>query len=135
MARNGMALAAGLAFTLMGAAMADEPERPRISVSGTGKISAAPDIADINIGIVTQGKTAREALAANSEVMNRLHQVLKQQGVAAKDIQTSQVSVSPRYSEPTPNHPPNVAFTPKIVGYEVTNSVSVTARDIPKLGS
>jgi uncharacterized protein YggE len=137
MARFWAACVAGAVLWACGATRAegDERERPRISVSGTGKISAAPDVADINVGVVTQGNTAREALSANNEAMASLHQVLKQRGVAAKDIQTSQITVSPRYSQPPMNQPPNVAFTPRIVGYEVVNSVQVTARDIPRMGA
>ena len=128
-----------LLFLLMAAPMTladDKPETKTISVSGRGKIAAAPDVADINIGVVTQGETAREALSANTEKMAELHKTLKEHGIAAKDVQTTNINVSPRYSQPQPQPPgqPPREFTPRIVGYDVTNTVNVTAREIAKLG-
>jgi hypothetical protein len=114
----------------------DKPEKPTISVTGQGKISAAPDVADINIGVVTQGEKAVDALTDNSRQMDSLIKVLKISGVAAKDIQTTNINVSPRYSQPPQPVPgrPQQEFTPKIVGYDVTNTVTVTSRDLNKLG-
>jgi uncharacterized protein YggE len=118
----------------------DEEHKPMertITVTGTGKVSAAPDVADINIGVVNQAATARDALAANRESMNAIHELLKARGVAAKDIQTTQISVQPQYSQPVPPQPGREPepFTPRIVAYQVTNSVQITARDLDKLGS
>ncbi len=120
-------------------AFGDDP-RPlekTISVSGHGKVSVPPNVADISVGVVSQAKTAREALSANSEKMEALQQVLKERGVAAKDVQTTNINVSPRYSQPPPHNPQNPVheFVPQIVGYDVANSVSVTARDLAKLGA
>jgi uncharacterized protein YggE len=111
---------------------------PTISVSGTGKVTAVPDLADIQVGVVTQAQTARDALSANNEAMNALTDVLKKSGVAAKDIQTTQISVQPQYSQPRPPRPgeaPPTEFVPRIVGYQVTNMVQITAREIGKLGA
>jgi uncharacterized protein YggE len=85
---------------------------------------------------VTQAKTAREALSMNSESMAALLGVLKERGVAAKDIETTQINVSPQYSQPPRNQggQPPEGFVPRIVAYTVTNMVSVTSRDLTKLG-
>jgi len=114
----------------------DKPETRTISVSGRGKISAPPNVADIQLGVVTQAETARAALSANSEKMAALQATLKERGVASKDVQTTNISVNPRYSQPPPHNPnqPVREFTPRIVGYDVNNTVSVTARDLAKLG-
>jgi uncharacterized protein YggE len=56
--------------------------------------------------------------------------MIKSEGVAPADIQTSSVSISPLFSQPAPNQ----AGAPTITGYTVTNSVAVTVRDIPRLG-
>ncbi|WP_406695716.1 SIMPL domain-containing protein [Singulisphaera sp. Ch08] len=112
-------------------------EKPTISVSGTGKLSAVPDIAEIQVGVRSQAPTAQAALAANSDAMNAMHAILKQSGVETKDIQTTQIQVSPEYSQP-PNRPRTVneaEFIPRIVGYRVDNTVQITARQIPKLGA
>jgi uncharacterized protein YggE len=109
---------------------------PTISVSGTGRISAAPDVAQIQVGVVTQSATAGEALTGNSAQMSRLHEILKERGVATKDLQTTQLSINPVYSQPLPHNPqaPNAEFIPRIVGYRVDNTLEVTARKIEKLG-
>jgi uncharacterized protein YggE len=120
-----------------GTTMADEPQKPTISVTGTGKISAAPDTAEITVGVTNQGKTAREALSANNEAMARLLEIVKEHGVASKDVQTSNINISPQYSQPRPPAPgraPDEGFVPRIVGYNVTNTVSITSRNLDKLG-
>ena len=78
------------------------------------------------------GGHGAEALAANNASMTALFEVLRRGGVADRDIQTVHLDVSPRYAEtPTPTPP---GWEPKIIGYEVTNSVQVTVRDVPNLG-
>jgi uncharacterized protein YggE len=113
------------------------PERRTISVSGVGKVSAAPDVAEISVGVVTQAATAREALKANNEAMDALHGALKERGIAAKDIQTSNLSVFPQYSQPAPPQPgqPPREHQPRIVGYQVNNTVHVTVHEVAKLGT
>jgi hypothetical protein len=116
----------------------DDDEPPTIRVTGTGKISAAPDIAELNVGVVSHASTARQALAANSEAMTALLETIKQHGVAAKDMQTTQFQVMPEYSQPRPGAPAggdNAEFVPRVVGYRVVTSVQVTARDISRLGA
>jgi uncharacterized protein YggE len=111
-------------------------ERPSITVSGQGKISAAPDVAEISLGVLTEAATAREALTANNQAMASLQAKLKEEGVAAKDIQTTNIAVNPRYSQPTPGPGGGQReFVPRIVGYTVTNTVQITARDLTKLGT
>ena len=130
----------------------DDPlKHHTISVSGIGRISAQPDIAEVTAGVVTHAPTAKDALATNNEAMSRLLQILKDRGVAEKDIQTSQIQVSPQYSQPHPRpydstlpigapapsaqpQPGPVEFVPRIVGYKVDNGVRVTARRIDQLG-
>lgn len=133
-----LALALSAARPSLSAAQQGIDERsnvPSLSVVGHGKVSAMPDVADINIGVVSQGPTAKDALQSNSEAMAGLQKVLKERGVASKDIETTQIQVSPVYSHPDPRRPiPAEEFVPKVVGYRVTNAVQVTARDIHKLG-
>lgn len=107
-----------------------------LSVVGHGKVAAMPDVADINLGVVTEGNTAKDALRANSEAMATLHKLLKDRGVADKDVETTQLQVSPIYSQPNGAQPATRGgeFIPKVVGYRVVNAVEVTAREVTKLG-
>lgn len=127
----------GLTFPASSSAAEEKVEKPTISVSGMGKLSAAPDIAEIQVGVRSQAPTAQASLAANNESMNAMYAILKENGVAAKDIQTTQIQVTPEYSQP-PNRPRvanEVEFVPRIVGYRVDNTVQITARQITKLGA
>ena len=122
-----------------GRSLADEKEdpMPTIVVSGTGKVSAVPDVAEINVGVQTQAVTAREALSANNKAMAALVDALKQQGIADKDVQTTRIQVNPQYTQPRQQPGGGVAqdFVPRIAAYQVINSVQVTAREIARLGS
>ena len=112
---------------------ADVPrdETPTLTVSGQGAVRAAPDIATISIGVETEGDTAAEALAANSARAGRMIETLKTAGVEARDIQTGRLSIEPRYAEMRRTEP---GEAPEVVGYRVTNEVSVTVRDLDALG-
>lgn len=98
-----------------------------ISLSGHGEVKSAPDLAFVTTGVLTQGNTAAEALAANTQAMNALFAALKQAGIDEKDVQTSSFMVQPRY-----DYTNNQA--PKLVGYDVSNNVTVTVRKIADLG-
>ncbi len=96
-----------------------------ITVTGTGSVRATPDTADFSFGVETQGSTSSEALEANSAAAEELIAAIRATGVESADIQTQQVSVSPRYSQDGR----------EIVGYTATNSVDVTVRDLSKAGA
>ena len=98
-----------------------------LSLSAEGRSTRKPDLAEFSAGVTSQGKTAGEALTSNSADMNKVIVALKKAGIADKDIQTSGISVNPRY-----NYRDNQA--PTLNGYEASNTVSVKVRDIGKLG-
>jgi uncharacterized protein YggE len=100
-----------------------------ITVVGTGEASAKPDMAEISMGVVTQAATAGEALSANNAAMDRLLKLLAGSGIADKDVQTTQFSVSPQY-----RHEPRGQAPPTITGYNVTNQVRVKVRQMASLG-
>lgn len=99
-----------------------------LTVSAVGSVTAKPDMARISSGVVSEAKTAREALSANNEATARLIAALKKAGIAAGDLQTSSINVSPRYSHSSQGR------TPQIDGYAVTNELSVVVRDVKRLG-
>ncbi len=102
-----------------------------IEVSGEGSVGAAPDFARVTLGVTSTGKTAGDAMAANAKAANALMSLIKAEGVAPADIQTSEMSISPVFSQPTPGQ----QTAPTITGYSVSNNVAVTVRDIPQLGA
>jgi uncharacterized protein len=112
-------------------AMADEANNRWIEVAGEGSVSAAPDFARVTLGVASTGKTAGEAMVANAKAANALVSLIKAEGVAPADIQTSEMSISPMFSQPA--HGQETA--PTITGYSVTNNVAVTVREIPRLGA
>ncbi len=115
--------AAILALTAAAAAAPADQAIPRtLTVSGTGIAKGAPDEASFSTGVVSQAPTAGQALAANSRAMNAVMAALKRQGVADKDIQTSNLSLQPQYQ----NCKPGVPCPQRIAGYQVSNTVSVT---------
>jgi uncharacterized protein YggE len=106
----------------------DKPMDRLITVSATGYAYAEPDQATVSAGVTAEAATAEAALAANSELMQKVVEGLKQAGVAAKDIQTSNFNLEPRYTIPKDN-------TPAVIdGYRVSNQVSVLVRDLKGLG-
>ncbi len=101
-----------------------------ISISGIGKVNAAPDMAYITSGVVSIEKNAQQALAQNSKAMANLMKVLKNAGIEDKDIQTSNFSISPQYDyNNSPNNQP-----PKITSYRVSNSLTIIVRNLDILG-
>ena len=102
-----------------------------VEVTGEGSVSAAPDFAQITLGVTSTGKKAGDAVAANAQAANAVVALIKSEGVTPADIQTSSVSVSPMFSQPSPNQ----QTAPTVTGYSVSNNVSVRVRDIPRLGA
>jgi uncharacterized protein YggE len=110
------------------------PPHPHIlSVSGEGEVRAVPDQAQLSAGVVTQGKTAAQALAANSTAMNSVFAALKKRGVPEKSITTSNFSINPQYP-PYRQDAPQEDRT-RIIGYEVSNQVTVILDDVSKVGA
>lgn len=99
-----------------------------VSVSASGHMSATPDVAAINTGVLTEASTAREAMNANSAAMAKLIEGIKAQGIDPKDIRTIGINVNPRYSTPRDGRPA------VITGYSANNQVRIIVRDLKRLG-
>ena len=124
------ALCGLLAVTAPAAELDDELNPPRIVVVGEGKTHVKPDMALIQLGVVTEAESAAAAVRQNSEAMRKLLDTLKSGGIHEDDIQTSGFNVSPRYQ-----HDIEGRGAPRIVGYEVSNEVTVKARQLAEFGS
>jgi uncharacterized protein len=105
--------------------IADDDATPHIAARGVGQVKGMPDTLRVTLGVETRSARAQEALAANNDRANALVNTLKQRGVEAKDIQTSQLSIHPTYDDKGQ----------RIVGYQVNNLVTATLHDIGGAGA
>ncbi len=102
------------------------PTEHTISFSGEGKVKATPDTAKFEAGLVTEGKDSITAQSENSDKMNKVIKHLKGRGIAEADIKTSQYNLSPKYDY--------VKGKTILSGYILNQSLTVTVRDIDKVG-
>jgi uncharacterized protein len=122
-----------LAAAAMALALATAPARaqndfpPAISVTGEASISVPPDLAEIDAGVATDGKTAREASDANNAAMAKVMQALKAASIDDKDVQTSRLSLQPQYASNRPGS--NLSGVNQITGYRASNRVTIKLRD------
>lgn len=130
-----IALSLALAAAVPLAAQAQDAAKPReatIVVTGEGTAETTPDMALVDLGVVKDGKTAREALDANNKAMADVLAALKEAGIEDRDLQTSGFMINPQYQYPqssTGENPP-----PVLIGFQVTNTVTLRVRDLSKLG-
>src|ERR1700722_3327351 len=120
--------AAALACCLSSApALAQGSPPSMISVTGEARVSVPPDLAEIDGGVTSEAKTAREASDANNAAMSKVLLALKGAGIAEKDFQTSRLSLLPQYANQT-RPAPNV-----VVGYRASNRVTIQLHDVSKV--
>jgi uncharacterized protein YggE len=133
LARLALLAAAGVAIAVLAgvvqpsgaqSAPAAEASSGGITVLGTGSANVTPNRASFAFGTVSQAATATPALAASSQSVTRVITALKKAGVAQADIQTSDVSLSPRMND----------NGNEIVGYTASNTVTATIRKLGDAG-
>ena len=100
-----------------------------IWVTGQGEVMAVPDVAELRLGVEVQADTVADAQAQASDAMGKVQQALKDNGVAEKDIQTQQFSISPVTKWISDRD------EQEIVGYRATNIVVAKIREIDKAGA
>jgi uncharacterized protein len=100
-----------------------------IVVVGEAEVSAEPDMAEIQVGVVTLAASPGEALQANNAAVQKLFETLEGRKVPKKDMQTSGFSVSPDFKRG-----PRGQQLTEIVGYRVRNQVSLKIRQLAILG-
>ncbi|MEX0936212.1 MAG: SIMPL domain-containing protein [Pirellulales bacterium] len=123
------AVFAAAIFTVsLAAAQSESNDQRTITVVGTGKAAAPPDMATIDVGVTSQAATAGEALNANSRAVERVIDIIKGFDVADRDIQTANFDVSPVYEQT------DRPRSPSIIGYRVSNQVRVRVRKLEDLG-
>ncbi|MCB2115079.1 MAG: SIMPL domain-containing protein [Rhodobacteraceae bacterium] len=110
-------------------AFAADPVPTTISVSGEGRVEVVPDLATVSLGVTTDADTASAAMTANSGAVAQVLDRLKAAGIEPRDVQTSGLSLGPRYDYGRGDGTP-----PKLLGYTVSDMVTVRVRDLAKLG-
>ncbi|MFD1883086.1 SIMPL domain-containing protein [Paracoccus pacificus] len=99
----------------------------RLTVSGQGEATVAPDIATISLGVTTQAGTAAQALSDNNVKQQAILDKLTELGFESRDVQTSGLNLNPlvAYAE---------GKAPQVTGYQAQNIVTAKVRDLAKLG-
>src|ERR1700730_17247488 len=132
--RTGFAVAAVLAALAVGVAgpvpaHADtgtaRPPGHSITAVGDGSVEGTPNVLDLSLGVTTRDPSAATALGHNSELALKVIGVLKSAGVADKDVQTTDLSITPNMNS-AGDH---------VDGCEVDNTVTAKLRDINKAGT
>jgi uncharacterized protein YggE len=126
-----LALPGALVAALLAPAGAEQKQAliPSITVVGSGKVSARPDTAQVQVGVVTQAPLAARALEDNNDAMARLFSTLDARGIARKDVRTANFSVAPQYRRGA--HGEQMQ---EVVGYRVSNEARVRVRKLDSLG-
>jgi uncharacterized protein YggE len=124
-------LAGIVAAALASPALAQPDLQPAISVSGEATISVPPDLAQIDAGVASDAKTAKEAAEVNNAAMSKVLAALKGAGIEEKDYQTARLSLQPQYAPPAPGR----QTPPAIIGYRASNRVTIKVHDLTKVAS
>lgn len=98
-----------------------------ITVTGRGVKEVAPNYAQLQIEVRTQGKEVQQTQAENAQVMNRVIQSLLALNIPRENIQTAAFNTFPQYDF--------IDGKQVFRGYEVTNAITVKLEDLEKVGS
>jgi len=133
---RGMTPRASIVAAAIAAALPAQPARAQtqadfpsaISVTGEATVSVPPDLAQVDAGVTSDAKTAREASDANNAAMGKVLLALKGAGIEQKDYQTARLSLQPEYA-------PNRQGPSPVVGYRASNRVTIRVRDVTKVAN
>lgn len=103
---------------------------PVLTVAGSGQARVAPDEATVRLGVTAQAPTARAAQEQVNRVANAVLTAVRELGVRAEDIQTSDLNLNPLYSQGRGQE----LQEPRITGYQASNVVSIRLEDLTKVG-
>jgi len=126
-----LALAATAVALLATPVLAQTMPPSAISVTGEANVSVPPDLAQIDGGVTSDAKTAREASDANNAAMGKVLLALKGAGIDEKDYQTSRLSLQPQFATSSKTSERAAG----IVGFRASNRVTVRIRDVTKVAN
>lgn len=101
-----------------------------LSISATGDVKRAPDLAILSAGVQTQAETAQQAMQDNAAAMQGVFTALEEAGVSKRDMQTSNFSLQPQYDYSNRQN----GAPPRLTGYTASNQLTVQVRDLDSLG-
>ena len=116
-----------LLLMLSGSALAAQTAVPSVQANGSAVLTAKPDQAQLDVGVVTNGATAQDASQQNASLTNSVQAALGKVLGSTGTMQTVSYYVTPRYSN-TPNQPS------AIIGYTASNTTRVTTTDLTQIG-
>ena len=129
MIRTSLVLAAAAAAVPATAADVQvSSQGPIVELSVTETVKAKPDLAEVSAGVTTQAPTAVAAMQVNANAMDAVIQRIKALGIAADDIQTTGINLGAQYDYDQSTQ--RQVFR----GYQASNRVSVTLRDVKRTG-
>ncbi len=100
-----------------------------IWVNGQGKVTVAPDVAILQLGVQAQAATVADAQSQASTAMDKVMSALTGNGVAQKDIKTTYFNITQvtKWDDKTQ--------TQIVIGYQVSNTVTAKIRTLGKVGT
>lgn len=109
-------------------------ERPGITVQGSGSVNVKPDVAYLNLGVSAVRRESQEAITENARIADAVIAAVRAQNIAEKDIQTSEYSIEPSYTQKRIVKNGATTVESLFRGYNVRNVVRVTVRDLDGIG-
>lgn len=110
---------------VVGVSTTDTPAVHTITVTGTASVSRVPDVARVSVGVTVTKSTVKLARDAAGRSMSAIIDAIKKLGIDEKDIKTSSIDLYPQYSN---------GSSPRIVGYQMSEQLTITVRDLDKAG-
>lgn len=107
-----------------------EPVVPVLSVQGSGSSRVDPDEATVRLGVLAQAPTAQAVMQQVNQTANAILAAVRKLGVPDKDIQTSELNLSPVYAQNAPER----GGEPRISGYQASNVVSIRLTKMEQVG-
>jgi uncharacterized protein YggE len=102
------------------------PTAAKLTVQGTGQATGTPDLLTVVVEVSASGPSAAAALTTDNTLAGGVVTAFEGGGVAARDIQTSDLTLQPQYAYPK--------GVPTVIGYQVTNSITASLHDIAVSG-
>lgn len=113
------------------------PATDTITVQGSGQATLPPDVARVSFTVQNTAAAVADAQSATTKQANAAIAYVAGQGIAEKDVKTLSYNISPQYSYPGPCPRIGVcpSSAPKITGYQVSETIQVTMRDLTAVGT